>query len=397
MTGAKEKQFVSTEIKRLCSLGFLQHSATKPHCVLPLQTAPKKSGGFRLITDCRYVNSFLHIPKFSQQGIKDVVTQIEHDDQLQTVDLKDGFFHISVCPAHRTFLGIFWKGLYYVWMCLPFGLGLSPHYFNKVLRAVLTFLREQGLRLALWVDDFLHMSKPPRCADAQDTLLHTLQDLGWYVNWKKSHLQWSHCVMYVGYRVWANYKGCPWIQALPEKIHKLRSVIVRILKCNQPVPARRLASVAGQCVGMIRTFAPGQQLLRNLYRDLATRLAWTDSILLSDATRKDLVWWSFALQGWNGAPLCQRAMDLQLCTDASNTGWGGCTSQSSIPFAAGSWQHGETSLHINTKELLAVYKTLCSLGDRLQGKVVQVLSDNVTTCAYLNRMGGPNIQCNLLL
>ncbi len=94
--GAREKQFVTLEIQRLCQQGFLERVRTHPHCVLPLQTAPKKSGGFWVDTDCRYVNNFLHIPKFSQRGIRDVLDQIEVADRLQTIDLKDGFFHLSI-------------------------------------------------------------------------------------------------------------------------------------------------------------------------------------------------------------------------------------------------------------------------------------------------------------
>lgn len=192
------------------------------------------------------------------------------------------------------------------------------------------------------------MSKPSRCADAQDMLLHTLADLGWHVNWKKSYLLWSVCVNYVGYHIWSNFQGSPWVQALPEKVRKLWGVITRMLKIEGPIVARRLASVAGQCVGMIRAFAPGQLLLRNLYRDLAMCSSWSDSVLLSSAMRADLRWWVQALQGWNGALLCQKSVDLQIYTDASNIDWGGCTTDNTVPAAAGSWLPGESSLHINT-------------------------------------------------
>ncbi len=200
-----EWQFVSVELRRLCQAGFLEVAHSKPHCVLPLQVTPKKSGGFRLITDCHFVNSFLSVPSFSQHGIKDVVEQIEVQDKLSTIDLRDGFFHIDVLPACHKFLGIYWKGVFYQWTCLPFGLALSPYFFNKCLRPVLTFLRSQGLKLALWVDDFLHIAKESVTADRQDTLLHTLSDLGWQVNWKKSQLHWSTSITYMGYKVWSSF------------------------------------------------------------------------------------------------------------------------------------------------------------------------------------------------
>ena len=44
--------------------------------------------------------------------------------------------------------------------------------------------------------------------------------------------------------------------------------------------------------------------------------------------------------------------------------------------------------HSNFRELLAVYKVLQSFGTTLKSKHVQILSDNVTTIAYINRLGG---------
>ncbi len=125
----KAKQFVTNEIRRLCAEGFLRESLDKPHCILPLQVAPKKSGDFRLIMDCQHVSSFLQVPAFKQRGIHDVVDLIQPGDKLMTIDLKDGFFHIGVQFSHQRFLGLCWQGKFYVWTVLPFGLALSPYYF----------------------------------------------------------------------------------------------------------------------------------------------------------------------------------------------------------------------------------------------------------------------------
>ncbi len=86
--------------------------------------------------------------------------KIQPGDHLSMIDLQDGFFHIGVRPEFQTFLGFKWKNQYFVWCCLPFGLGLSPYFFNKCLKPVVDFLADNGLRLALWVDDFLHMVEP---------------------------------------------------------------------------------------------------------------------------------------------------------------------------------------------------------------------------------------------
>ncbi len=211
--------------------------------MLPLQVAPKKMGGFQLITDCRHVNASLQVPTFSQQGIKAVVNQIESDDVLLSLDLQDGFFHIGINQAFWKFLGLFWKGKFYVWCVCPFGLSLSPYVFHKCLRQVEIFLSDQGLRLASWVNDFLHMSKPALWLHERDLFLDTLRDLGWKVNYKKSVLKPHTVLDFVGYRVWSNYKGQPWIQAQTNQGSEVAC-------CHQQSVASNAGHASAPCVNM---------------------------------------------------------------------------------------------------------------------------------------------------
>ncbi len=107
-----------------------------------------------------------------------------------------------------------------------------------------------------------------------------------------------------------------------DKVRKLRTLL-RAALCDRVLPARKLARITGQCVSMTRAIAPGQLLLRNVYRVLASRLDWSSSVTLDAASIADLSWWLEALNTWNGAPLCQREVEVQVATDASSIGWGG--------------------------------------------------------------------------
>lgn len=145
---------------------------------------------------------------------------------------------------------------------------------------------------------------------------------------------------------------------------------------------------------MLRAFTPGQLLLRNLYRDIVQRVDWSSVVTISDASKADLRWWLSVLDSWDGAPLCDKAVQCQVSTDASGFGWG----RHFLDFhASGSWKGFAKNLHSNDKELLAIFLTLKSFWVHLSQKVVQVLCDNVTTCAYINRMGGNNVFRNHIL
>ena len=107
--------------------------------------------------DCRPVNHYTDTPTFSQEGISAVSEQIQSDDQLISIDLESGFHHIPIFPEHQKYVGMKWKGKYYAWCCYPFGISYGPYFFQKTLHPVIVFIRQNGIRLAAFMDDFLLM------------------------------------------------------------------------------------------------------------------------------------------------------------------------------------------------------------------------------------------------
>ena len=76
-----------------------------------------------------------------------------------TVDITitNGFHHVLIRPQDR----LFWILLasfilvYYRWQVLPFGWTCSPYYFCKILEPLTSYLRSNGLRTMIYVDDIL--------------------------------------------------------------------------------------------------------------------------------------------------------------------------------------------------------------------------------------------------
>ena len=94
-----------------------------------------------------------------------------------------------------------WKGRFYVWNVLCFGLSISPYYFYKILRPVTQHLRLNGLRLCVFVDDILLMADTEHIGDHSELLVETLTSLGWKINWEKSHMSASCVQEYIGYKI----------------------------------------------------------------------------------------------------------------------------------------------------------------------------------------------------
>ena len=379
-----EKQFLISEIRCLEKCGAIDHVEYSPKCISPIGVVPKKKGTFRIITDLRRLNESFQPPKFSNEGIEDVIQMVKADDLAATLDLKNGFMHVPIHPDNRTFFGFHFMGKNYVWNVLPFGFNGSPYYFNKVVRAMVSYIRELGVRIVAYVDDILVLSSS--CTAERDTaaVIRILKSLGWYINWDKSRVEPSCIVEYIGYRI--DLAGdLPHISIPRQRIVKLKRDIQRALIGSQ-IKVKWLARIAGQCISMTRAVVPGKLLLRNVYRDISTKSSWSDSIILSDACKRDLNWWLFSIGHWNGIVVTPKQIQAQIKTDASGSGWGAVYGSLE---ASGHWTPSICKESINYKELLAVHCAVSSFGQHLRGLNVQVLSDNITTVAYINHLGGP--------
>ena len=302
-----------------------------------------------------------------------------------TLDIKSGFHHIPIAEQDREKLGISFKGRFYRWRVAPFGLAISPLAFCKTVRPVVQHLRAQGLRIVAYVDDLLLMAQPDQMNEHKATLLQTLRDLGWILNLEKCSLTPDTTKEYIGYKIVT--KGQPLLKIPNARVRKLRRSLEGVLRKTY-VTARLLARIAGQCIAMTKAIVPGKLLLRNLYRllRLAKKTAWDDILQIDQATRQDLIWWQEAVHTWNGAPIVVGHVDVQIQTDASETGWGAVMGTQT---AAGFWNNRMSCKPSNYREMMAILLALKSFKN-LHGKSVQILTDNVSAAAYINHLGGPS-------
>ncbi|XP_051565130.1 uncharacterized protein LOC127447349 [Myxocyprinus asiaticus] len=121
----------------------------------PYFIVPKKGGGLRPILDLRVLNRALHRLPFKMLTQKRILASVRHQDWFAAVDLKDAHFHASVLPRRRPFLRFAFEGQAYQYKVLPFGLSLSPCIFTKVAEAALALLREMGICILNYLDDWL--------------------------------------------------------------------------------------------------------------------------------------------------------------------------------------------------------------------------------------------------
>lgn len=380
-----EQRFIQSEIKRLRDLKVIVPDDSLQY-ISPIACVPKSNNKHRLVFDLRFLNSHVCTQKFKYEDINCVLDLIEKNDKIVTVDIKDGFLHVPISKESQKYLGFQFEGKRYKWCRLPFGLSVSPYFFCKTLRPVVYYLRSLGVRVSVYVDDFILVAQDACIIEQRDLLLSLLQELGLQVNFEKSSVTPSYSKEYIGYIICSNTDKGVCIKIPNRRITKLRHDINVVIKRGY-VTARGLARITGQCVSMAKAIIPAKLLLRNLYRLLQKRGSWQDKLLLDKGSIQDLNWWFTGLKAWNGRTIHQNITDIQLTTDASTVGWGGHLLNLE---AQGLWTPDIRCKSSNYREMMAVYLSMVSLRPHLKDKNVQILSDNVSTVANINFQGGPS-------
>ena len=93
-------------------------------------------------------------------------------------------------------MGIQWSGQFYKWTVhavLPFGLSASSYFFCKMVRPIVAYLRQQGLKTGSYVDDYLLSTT----ADVIDMQIATFNALGILINLETSQLNPSTNIEFI--------------------------------------------------------------------------------------------------------------------------------------------------------------------------------------------------------
>lgn len=394
--GCKEMAFVDTEIPRLLLGGAVERCTTRPRVVSPLGVVPKRGGKLRLIHNLSWMNTFVQPRPFKYESWDQVATTIQPGDKLATLDLESGFHHVEVHPASRSLLGFEWKGVFYRWKVLPFGLSVSPYAFCKVMRVLSMVLRQRGHRHNSYVDDLLFMSQTATEAEISD-IRATCARLGVHLNLDKSLLEWRSEQEYLGLLLCCPSGQSPQLRVPREKLRSTLKEVRRLMtqgRRPEGVVARRVAQVTGRLVSLTRAVFPARLHLRGLYRAISARKTWATPIRLGTAALSDLQWWYTTVAQWNGRALLSRPVETVLETDASGYGWGATLGSAK---AAGQLPPSVCRESSNHREIYTVLLSLRSFLPSLKGKAVLLRSDNTTTVAYVNRLGGSSKKLDVVM
>ncbi|KAK7096457.1 hypothetical protein V1264_005753 [Littorina saxatilis] len=312
---------------------------------------------------------------------------LRRGDWVTSVDLTDAYFHILMHQVDRKWLRFRWGHRIFQFRALPFGLSLAPWVFTMVIRQLAALIRQRGIRLRTYLDDWLILNQSQSvCHLNTQVVLNRALSLGFSVNQAKSELTPSQRFVYLGMA----FDTVAWtVRPTQERIQKLHALILAVAG-SQQASVRVLTSILGQMESMA-TLVPLGRVYKRPFQAALSSL-WEPASQDWDKIVPTQGWFSHATARWldldwisQGVPISLPPPDIDLFTDASMAGWGAHIGGQA---ASGLWTQSQRLWHINRLELEAVALGLLAFLPLVGGRHVRLHTDNTTVAAYINKQGG---------
>lgn len=381
---------ISSLISEFIKKGIVQPcTPTKGQFISNIFLTPKQDGSFRLIINLKELNKDILTEHFKLEDHKTVLKLLQQDNFMATIDLKDAYYLIPVDTHYRKYLRFQFEGKLYEFTCMAMGLSTAPYVYTKIMKPVVVYLREKGLTSVLYLDDFLLLGNTHNeCLSNVRETLKCLKSLGFIVNYKKSELNPSKSVKYLG----LIYNSEKMTVSLPgEKRLIISNLAKRLLnkrECNIREFAQFLGTIASACPAVNYGWVYSKSMEREKWLALLKNNEnYEARMTIPEAIKPDLQWWARNIFTTTN-PIKESRYAMTIFSDAAKNGWGVVCGSEKVH---GFWSESERREHINFLELLAAFFGLKCFAKNLRNKEILLRIDNTTAIAYVNRMGGVQI------
>ncbi|KAJ8916439.1 hypothetical protein NQ315_014652, partial [Exocentrus adspersus] len=365
-----ELALYTNELNRLLQIDAIEHCTHEiGEFLSPYFLRKKPNGNYRFILNLKMLNRFISPPHFKLEDNKTAQKLLHENNYLTTIDLKDAYFFIAIAESHKKCFRFKFQGKLYQFTCIPFGLNIAPWLFTKLLKPVLKSLRKEGLKIVVYVDDWLIIGNTASYRE---------------INTEKSQLEPRQTAKFLGFV----YDTRDLTLSLPDdKKREITKLISHFQNTNHS-KIRDFAKFVGKLIAACPAVKYGWAHVKLFEREKYLALKanngnYEHTLTFSPQLEPEFKWWlSHVLHSKNSFK--SKVYEKEIFSDASTTGWGAyCDNKK----AHGFWSMGELKLHINTLELIAAYKALTTFADQLNNCDILLRIDNTTAIATINRMG----------
>ena len=381
---AHKRKILESECERLVRLGVIQEIPSKSryyanHVFFKL----KPNGTIRLIFDMKCLNTLIKKPTFSMLKSKTIFPYLHANNWAGKLDLKDAYWHIPLHPSSQKFLTFKLGKRKYKWTVVPFGLKTAPYIFSKIMYTVIKYIRSQyNIQIFNYLDDILILAEYfQECKSHIQIVLNVLKDLGWRISMNKSVTTPVQSIEFLGVFYNLESKTMKPMQKNIDKCINIANSVSNSIKSDLKLYQKLMGSL-NFCSSF--TFS-GRYHLKFLHRFHYYFKQGYKTIPPS---------FKLYLKVWTQTSMYREInipnshIDMELYTDASNLGWGGALiGQNNILSINNVWQHHESTLHINVKELLACFYSIQHFANKIRNKSILIHIDSQVTNCWIKKQG----------
>lgn len=384
---------MSEAIGGLLELGAIsQCNSSQEQFLSNIFLAPKPNGGKRFILNLKPLNKFITKTHFKMEDYRTALKLIPQGGFIATIDLKEAYLLVPICNDDRKYLRFNFQApnsnniSTYEFTAMPYGLSVAPRVFTKIMKEVMSYLRKQGYKSVVYLDDILCIGDTRvQCLNNVHATLTILECLGFVVNYDKSSLTPSQVCTFLGFVYDTQHFSISLPQEKRQNIAQMIQKFSKLPKCTIREFAQLIGVLIAACPAARYGFLYTKILERHKFLALQRHNDnYEAKIVLPSSILEDLNWWRDNIFT-TFCPMRTLQYKKEIFTDASRTGWGAVCDGQKIN---GKWKLAELEHHINYLELLAAFLGLKSFIKDEVHCAILLRIDNTTAISYINRQGG---------
>ena len=168
--------------------------------ISPIFLREKTDGTQRLILNLKKLNRHLEYKYFKIKTLQTILTLIQPNWYMATIDLKDAYNSVKIANDNTCFLKFLCNSKLLKFVVLPNGLSPGPRKFTKITKYPLAMLRMQGYTVAIYINDIIAIDQSfEECLLTVVETINLFQKLGFVIHPDKSKFILAKIVEYLGF------------------------------------------------------------------------------------------------------------------------------------------------------------------------------------------------------
>ena len=344
---------------------------------------------YRFILNMAPINFKIVSRQFKMSHIHNICKLLKSNQVMLSLDISSAFSHMFLHPSQHKFTMFYHHDRLFCMQVLPQGRKSSPRIYTRVISTAIKHLRRRLVNIVIYIDDSLLIgNNPTEIIQKANLTIEVLQKCGFIINFDKSHLTPTTKIEFLGFIL---DSVAFTISLTKHKSVAIKKKLNKIIEKNRKIiTIRHLSEIIGTLIATFPCSDKGKLHYRILERFKVKMLQshghrWDSQIELSYTCMKEILWWRDHIDSVamvkSLAPVIHNE---EIGCDASKDQFGGWWKDKKVQ---SKFREKHAQLSINSKELLAIYFTLCTFACELKGSIVKIYSDSTTAIQCIKNFG----------